>query len=350
MISIKYKQLFDLEIRHSFYISGRSTDLQLVPTAACNALLNNYGLKFLPAETGGKIFGKVNTVGGKDILKSPLPEGSRFTFLLRLRRPSFENYTLLNLSRNKNQRYYFSNLVSNLASDSAPLLLADTSGKVVSDADLLTFESGTFSFTENSTAATLQSELRFTDTGEVLSQERSNHNNTFNFSYDLDGSLTGRAAFSIGGTQRAAMYVANSFEYSDTFGVIEIFYKSSLPATYQFLQADSSVETKFYKVAFANRSTKWRYIIANTFNQAVTGVSVAKTNGTPIAFTAQSGAPPGVFIMASGSPVPLKEEPVSGIKLSDQADKVLISNLPNPPLNLVRQEGADVFSDILITI
>ena len=350
MISIKYKQLFDLEIRHSFYVTGRSTDLQVIPTAACSTLLNNYGLKFLPGETGGKVFAKVNTVGGKDILKSPLPEGSRFTFLLRSKRSAFENYTLLNLSRSKKQRYYFSNLVSNLAADSSPLLLADTAAKVVSDSDLLTFESGTFAFTESNTAASLNSELRFTDSGETLSQQLSNNQDTFNFSYLLDRSLSGRAAFFIGGTQRALMYVASSYEFADIFGVIEIFYKSSLPATYQFQQADNSVETKFYKVAFANRSTRWRYIIANKFNQAVTGISVAKTNGTPIAFTAQSGAPPGVFIVASGNPVPLKEEPVSGIKLSDQTNKVLIANLPNPPLNLVKQEGADIFSDILVTI
>jgi hypothetical protein len=144
--------------------------------------------------------------------------------------------------------------------------------------------------------------------------------------------------------------VVNSYEFADMFGLIEIFYKSDLPATYQFLQSDNSVESKFYKVAFANRATKWRYIISNKFNQAVSGVSVAKTNGSPISFAAQSGAPPGVFVMASGSPVPLREEPVTGIKLSDQANKVLIANLPNPPLNLVRQEGADIFSDILVTI
>ena len=350
MISIKYKQLFDLDIRHSFYASGRSGDLEVRPTAACNTLLNSYGLKFLPGDTGGKVFAKVDTTGGKDILKSPLPEGSRFTFLLRLKRPAFENYTLLNLTRAKKQRYYFSNLVSNLAADSSPLLLADTTAKVVSDADLLTFESGAFSFTETSAAASLDGELRFTDSGEVFGQQLSKHQGVFNFSYDLGSSLSGRAAFSIDGAPRASMYVTNSREYADIFGVIEIFYKSSLPATYQFQQADNSVKTKFYKVAFANRSTKWRYIIANKFNEAVTGVFVAKTNGTPITFTAQTGAPPGVFIVASASPVPLKEEPVSGIKLSDQANKVLIANLPNPPLNLVKQEGADIFSDILITI
>ncbi|NEU10448.1 hypothetical protein GZH53_19135 [Flavihumibacter sp. R14] len=350
MISIKYKQLFDLEIRHSFYLTGKCTDLQVVPTIACQALLNSHGLRFLPTETGGKIFAKVTTEAGKDFMKSPLTEGTRFTFLLRLKRPAFENYTILNVARSKKQRYYFSNLVSNLAADTSPLLLADTAAKVVTDSDLKTFESGTFSFSETSTAANLASELRFTDTGEALSQELSNHNDTFNFSYDLDRGSSGRARFFIGGVQRASIFVADSYEFAGTFGVVEIFYKSSLPATYQFQQSDNSVETKFYKMAFANRATKWRYIIVNKFSQSVTGVSVAKTNGTPITFTAQSGAPAGVFIMASGNLLPLKEEPVSGIKLSDQDDKVLIANLPNPSLNLVKQEGGDIFSDILVTI
>lgn len=350
MISIKYKPLFDLELRHTYYLSGISPDLQVTPSADCRALLNQYGLRFLPTDTGGKLYAKVNTIAGKDIIKNPIPESTKFTFLLKLRNPLFENFTELSLTRQETQHYYFTNLVDNLAADSSPLLLTDTATKTVADTDLLTFETSSFSFTDTATAATQGSELQFLDSGETFTQELSNHNNTFNFTYDLKKTPSGKAKFFIGGTEKATVYVANTNDFAGAFGVVEIFYKSSLPATYQFQQADNAVETKFYKIAFVNRSTKWRYIISNKFNQAVTGVNVAKTNGTPIGFTAQGGAPIGQFIMASGNPVPLKEEPVTGIKLTDQADTVLIANLPNPPLNLIRKEGTDIFSDILITI
>jgi len=123
-----------------------------------------------------------------------------------------------------------------------------------------------------------------------------------------------------------------------------------LPTAYQFQQADNAITTKLYKIPFTNRSTKWRYVVTKQFNQAVTGINISKTNGTPINFSAQPGAPAGQFIMASNNALPLKEMPVAGIKLRDQSNKIIIPNLPNPSFNLVKREGADTFSDILITI
>lgn len=350
MIRIKYKALFDIELRHSFYVSGLCPDMEVVPSAGCRAMLGRYGLKYLPTEAGLKLFAKVETVGGKDLIKNPIPNETKFTFLLKLRNSYFENFTQTNLSRLKTQHYYFNNLTDNVSADSVPLLLSDTTAKTVTDTDLLGFETNTFSFTEGSTEATLTGELRFTDSGEVFSRELTNHNNTFNFSYDLKAAPSGRAKFFIGTNEKAEVYSINAADYGGLFGVAEIFYKSTLPASYQFQQADNAIETRFYKITFANRSTRWRYIINNKFNPAVTGVNVAKTNGTPISFAAQGSPPAGQFIIASGSAIPLKQQPLTGIRLTDQANNEIMANLPNPPLGLIRQEGADVFSDVLITI
>jgi hypothetical protein len=82
----------------------------------------------------------------------------------------------------------------------------------------------------------------------------------------------------------------------------------------------------------------------------LTEVKVGKTKGNPIPFTALPNPPADQLIMASNQPVPLREDPVTGIQLRDQTDKVLIAHLPNPPLMLVKTEGSDTFSDILITI
>lgn len=350
MIRIKYKPLFDLELRHSYYLNGKSTDLQLIPSEACKVLISAYGLRFLPTGSGGKLYAKVETVSGKDIIKSPIPEAVKFTFLLKVRNVNFENFTALSLTKPKNQHYYFNNLVDNLSGDSSPLLLTNTATKVVTDTDLMTFETNVFSFTDISAETTQNSEIKFIDSGETFRHELENHHKTFNFTYNLKKTSCGRAKFLIGDVERSTFYVTNANDYVGLFGVVEIFYKKTLPQTYQFQLADNSIETKFYKIAFANRATRWRYIINSKFNQAITGVKVAKTSGTPIGFGSFGGAPPGQFIMASGNPVPLREEPVTGIKLTDQADKILISNLPNPPLNLIRQEGTEVFSDVLITI
>ncbi|TKK69889.1 hypothetical protein FC093_07375 [Ilyomonas limi] len=350
MIQIKYKALFDLEFLHSFYTSGKCPDIEMVPTAECTYTMQRFGLKFLPTDFGGKLFAKVKTVNNKDLINNPLPNGATFSFILKLKTSVFENFTELNLTKPRTNHYYFNNLVNNVSADGFPLLVANTTSKIVSDADLLPFISNSFSYTHSSTVATVNSELDFIDSGEQFSQSLDNYNNVFNFTYDLKTAKEGRIKFFVEGVEKAAAYVIAPIDNADAFGVVEIFYNDALPAAYQFQQADNAIETKSYKITFTNRATKWRYIVTKQFNQAITGISIGKTNGTPINFTAQPGAPAGQFVMASNNALPLKEAPVAGIKLRDQANKLIIANLPNPSFNLVKREGADTFSDILITI
>ena len=352
MIQIKYKPVFDLEILHNFYSSGKCPDLEMIPTKSCQALLRQTGLRFLPAEHGGKVFARVIEKADKDIIKSPIAENTKFSFLLKLKKNTFENFTDLNLSRPKTSHYYFNNLATNISATGSPLLVTDTARKAVSELDLLSFTHNSFSYAHASAADKQDSELQFIDTGESFQQSLNNAGNVFNFSYDLRKTPAGRAKFFIEGAEKAFIYVSDPAEfYNNVFAVVEIFYKSSLPSSYQFQQSDNSIDTIFYKIAFLNRLTKWRYVVTKKFNQAITGLSVAKTNGTTIGFTPQVTSPTSdQFIFASNNPLPLKEDAVSGIKLSDQANRTVIANLPNPAFSLIETEGADTFSDILITI
>ncbi|MBE9586615.1 hypothetical protein IM792_19355 [Mucilaginibacter sp. JRF] len=350
MIKIKYKALFDIEFEHSFYQSGKSADLLLVPTRDCQMLLNTLGLRFIAGEYGGALFTKVNTVDNKDVIHNALRNGTRFSFLIKLKLSTFENISQLNLIKPRTSKYYFNNLVDNLSATSEPLLVANTTSKIVSDSDILPFVSNSLSYVHTNTAASQNAELRFIDNDEVLQQQLANSNNIFNYSFDLNKASTGRAKLFVEGAEKASIYSINPADVADTFGMVEIFYKNDLPTTYQFQNNDNSIDTKHYKIAFANRLTKWRYIVTKRFNQTVTGVKIAKANGTPIAFSVGAGAPPGVFIVASNNMLPLKEAPVTGIKLTDQSDNLIIANLPNPPLHLIKTEGADTFSDIFITI
>ena len=335
---------------HNFYVSGKCADLEIVPSAECKALLQTFGLRFMPTTFGAKVFSKVNTIAGVHFIKNPIPEATKFTFLLKLKNRLFENFTSLDLNKPKTNRYYFNNLVNNVSAVGFPLLVSDTVSKVVSNTDHLPFAINSFSFAHNSVEAEQSSELRFNDSGETFTQTLENHNNTFNFTYDLLKTLGGRAAFSIEGVDQSTMYVTSAADATNVFGIVDIFYKASLPADYNFQLPDNSVVSRFYKIQFANRSTRWRYVITKRFNQSVTGVTVAKSNGAPIAFSALPGAPAGMFIMTSNTDLPLKEDPVTGIKLTDQLNKPIIANLPNPALSMVTQEGANIFSDILITI
>lgn len=347
MIQIRYKLLFEIEILHGFYRTGRCPDFKLVPTEACKSVLNSFGLRFLPTAFGGQVYAKVNP---DETIKSPLVEGCRFSFSMMLNNPHFGNFSMVNTLKPRGSHYYFNNLTSNLSPDSFPLLVSNGVSKVVSDTDLLPFVSHSFSYTHENTADVQDSSLQFPDSGEVFDQSLNNHNNIFHFSYNLSKSSGGRARLLVEEVERASMYVLTSNDPKDLFGMIEIFYKASLPAEYQFQNNNLTLSSKSYKIAFANRATRWRYIIDRKFNQGVSQVVVGKTNGSPIPFTAVPNPPSNHFILASNQPVALQEDPITGIQLRDQTDKVLIANLPNPALMLVKTEGSETFSDILITI
>lgn len=346
MIKIKYKALFSVEFPHTFYSSGKCPDIALQPSENCAIMMKSLGLRFLPNDFGGKLYAKVDSL---DIIKNPLAEGTKFTFLLKLKNNLFENITDINTIKPAGSHYYFNNLSVNLSA-SEPLLVASKTKKNVSEADLTPFVSNAFSFAHSSNLATQTGKLEFIDSGESLQQELNNSNNTYNFSFDLNKSNGGRTRFLIDGAEKATFYSINPSEIADVFGVIEIFYKSNLNSAYQFQNNDHSISTKSYKIPFTNRSTKWRYIITKQYNSSITTINVAKTNGSSIDFTLLGSAPPGKFIFTSNNVLPLKQEPITGIKLTDGTNKVLIANLPNPPLNLIRTEGSDTFSDILITI
>jgi hypothetical protein len=346
MIKIKYKALFSVEFPHTFYSSGKCPDIALQPSEDCAVLMKSLGLRFLPSDFGGKLYAKVDSL---DVIKNPLTEGTKFTFLLKLKNNLFENITDLNTSKPASSHYYFNNLSSNLLAGE-PLLVANKTKKTVSETDLIPFVSNAFSFVHNSNLATQTGKLEFIDSGESLQQQLDNSNNVYNFSFDLNKSTGGQTRFLIEGTEKASFYSINPHEISDVFGVIEIFYKSNLSSAYQFQNNDHSISTKNYKIPFTNRSTKWRYIITKQFNSSITTINVAKTNGSSIDFTLLGSSPPGKFIFTSNNVLPLKQDPITGIKLTDSTNKVIIANLPNPPLNLIRTEGSDTFSDILITI
>lgn len=347
MILIKYKLLFEVEILHDFYRTGKSPDFQLVPSSICRQQLRASGLHFLPTSSGGQVYAKVNA---DDSLMQPLLQGQAFTFLMVLRNPRFGNFSNINLLKPKYQHYYFSNLIENLSSEGEPLLVANTSTKNVSDADLMFFVRSSLSYSHESSASSQQSDLLFTDSGLAYQQVLNNHNNIFNFSYDLRGRGTGRATFSIDGTEREKLYVLPDDEIADIFGVVEIHYRDDLPPAYQFHSEVATPLFKSYKIPFTNRATRWRYIINKRFNKTLTGVTISPANGSTIAFSVMPNPPVDQFVVASDEPVPLREDPVAGLQLRDQSDKVLIAHLPNPSLMLVRTEGSDTFSDILITI
>ena len=350
MIHIKYTALFEIDFIHDYYTDKKCNDIIITPSPSCSILLRQMGLKFMQTATGCKVFAKVNESGNKNFVKTDIPENSRFSFLLLLQNPQFYTFSLLDLDLKEKQHFYFNNLISNTSVGNTPNLVKDLGTKKVTDADLLHFERNTYQFKHNNNSASQTGEIRFTDTGEKLSDTLNNNNNLFNFSFDLKKASGGRAGFFIENANVDNFYVIDEGSRPDVFGVIEIFHRAGLPDTYRFLNNDKSVATKKYKIAFANRQTTWRYIINKKFNAAVTDIKIKKANGNVIDFTKQAGTSADQFILSSNDAVPLKQQTVTGIRMSDQNDKEIIAHLPNPSLGFLKEEGNKIFSDIFITI
>lgn len=346
MIKIKYKALFTIEFPHPFYTSGKCGDIAVVPSEDCYSLIKSLGLRFLPNEFGATLYGKVKET---DIMCNALPEGTKFSFLLKLRNNSFENISKLNLLKPSNSKYYFNNLKKNMSSGK-PLLVADTASKVVSDDDLIPFFSNSFSFSETILETSQTGKLEFLDSGQSLIQTLESSNKLFNFSFNLNKATKGRTVFSINDVEKSSFFSIAAHEKADIFGVVDIFYQTSLPPANQFQNINKSITTKNYCIPFLNRSTKWRFLVTKKFNREIFGVSAKKTASPSLNFTTVAGATPDKFIITSKTFIPLKEGSLSGIKLIDSNDGVLIPSLPNPGRNLIKTEGLETFSDILITI
>jgi hypothetical protein len=349
MIQLKYASLFEIEALHDYYADKRCRDIVITPSPATSRLLSQLGLRLIQSDTGCKIFARVTPSGNTDLVNVPIPDNTRFVFVLQLQNNNFATFTQLSLDKQPGQYYYFNNLTENLGADNAPLLVANQLTKKVSADDLRRFKRNTYQFAYTGAPIT-NGEVRFTDNGEKFTKELDDPLGNFNFSFNLQEASGGRASFFVGGNKVDDFYLEENGVGQNVFGVIEIFHRAALPNSYRFINNNGSVAAKKYVLSFANRQTTWRYTVNKKFNLAVTDVKIKKNGGGGIDFTKKNGTPAGQFILSSNTAVPLKQEMLTGIRMTDQNDKEIIANLPNPSLGALKQENNQLFSDILITI
>jgi hypothetical protein len=357
MIQLKYVMIFEVEFLHDYYSNKICDDIRVIPTAACRTVLQQHGLRFIVSSGRFKVFAKVTERNGKNFINSPLPENSVFSFLLVLSNSAFQTFTRLDLKADQKDHFYFNNLLNNKQGDTLHLA-ADTAEKKAGNKDLIQFEKGSFQFTANADVPEKNIKIEYTDTGAVFQQILNDSENISRkqFSFDLSGMPTGRAALKNGAATEEKFYVANTADPQGVFGVIEIFYRQGLNATYQFLEKDNAsgnfhVKGKRYSIHFANRQSVWRYNVAKKFNKNVASISIKKENGTTIEFENAPGGTENLFVFASKTPLAFTDKPVSGIQLIDGAsNETIIGHLPNASLFALKEENGKLFSDIYITI
>ena len=313
MIQIKYTSLFEVEFLHDYYSEKSCNDIMIVPSGQCNVLLQQLGLRFISTAAGCKVFAKADEKNGKDFIKTPLPENCIFRFLLILKNKSFATYTLLDLKADKNKHYYFNNLVNNKEGDTLHLV-TDTTEKKTSSKDLLRFEKGNYQFTAPGNISEKNIQLVLSDTSEMLQQVLDKENDISRriFSFDLGKVSTGRAELKNNNLTEDSFYAASHTDRQDIFGVVEVFYRQGIIASYQFLEKDNAtgnfiVKTKKYTIRFANRLSTWRFNVSRKFNKNITSVNIKKENGTAIDFETAPGSSQDLFIMISKIPVPFTD-------------------------------------------
>jgi hypothetical protein len=161
----------------------------------------------------------------------------------------------------------------------------------------------------------------------------------------------GFAELSLNGAVEKTLYVLPLTTPANTLGIIEIVYKTNLPASHQFLTPSGIVNAKTYAIPFLAAMAMWRYKVKRQFNDAITSVSVEKDNPDAIAFSTEAGSEVGSFISTSNNALPLRQQPITGIALKNQAQKIIIPHLPNPNLQqIVAHADGTRYAEMLITI
>jgi hypothetical protein len=354
MIWFKYTLLFDVEVLHDFYATGKSGDFLFQPTESCRAALERYNLVFRSKDTGFEVFSQVDVHKAGLKMKTPLRDKEKFTFLMKLKNPFFVNFSELSPEPGNASFYYFNNKTNNIW-NGQPLLVSDKPSRAVTEADILKRTGRYYRFDVPDNSVKVTGTIRSLDSGQVLEAEGSGKKGLYNFNIDTTPLPEGRAEFRLNDNIKDEFYLAHSSNREDFFGIVEIYYEKGMPAAYRFMQADSAITARHYGIRFKSRATTWRYILNKRGNEELPeSLSIEKKIAPAIQFTRDAGAGPGRLAFFSNAPLNFSQEPVTGIRLfnseGDGEEKVLIANLPNPSASLIKKEGDKIFADILINI
>ncbi|CAN5487456.1 hypothetical protein BH10BAC3_BH10BAC3_08560 [soil metagenome] len=349
MSTIKYIALCKLLLQHNYYSNGECRALSLMPSDNTATALQRLGLKWLPKSTGGELYGKVVKDGVNWRLPNKLPNPMHLQFFLTDSAGTFLSITQIPAGFKPGQLMVFSNLNNNLF-NARPLLVKNTGTHFFSQQDLVEKAQGSYSFSKDAAApATIR--LQNQNTGQILEVESPLYKGKVSASFNLVQADAGFTDLLVNSVIEKTIYVLPANAPGKVMGVVDIFYKDSLPTDYQFMSATGIVNTRTYLIPFATAQARFRYKVQRLFNENLTAVSVEKINPGAIAFNTITGAEPGSFISTSSTAIGLREEPIKGILLKNQSNKIIIPNLPNPSIaQIVTDTDGLLYADMLVTV
>ncbi|TQV87439.1 hypothetical protein [Aliikangiella coralliicola] len=376
-----YRPLFTVKFFHEFYKNqlGEYThldeDISIVPTEKCRREMAKQGLLFRSTSGG---FTVLYTAYKEDNVEKPLvplTDPRQFSFQLFSKSPYIIHYSSLPLDGKKPGIYYLNNLQNNtqeIDGEDELLLVEDTVEPYLSSQDEFMLRPAHFSygFKKAADTATLSIEdrkgnaiysklLNKLDDGEVAAEK--------NFSANLDLTPFGTGLFiaKVDGVEQQKFYLDGTLIAQKPFGLIDIFYHSDVPATYQFADAQGNVSAKTYTVRIDCRETIWKYLVGLKYRKDLdpTDLEVV-SNIVSATFTRQNSYKLAdnttVIPFDSGNTtIPLKKEPIKGIKLKRTIagqgggggggnTSTEETSLPNPEITNIKTDNGKIYSEVYI--
>jgi len=360
-MDIRFDTLFEIELAHTYYTSKVSEDSTIEPTPGTRRLMQDYGLLFRETSGGGLVLYEYYP----DVTDHPHPvhpveEELQFSFFLRSSSTVLLNYTDLDIDRPSDQILYFSNLQSN-QQDGRLLLSADTSDEYVSSQDDLLLRPPLFNYSFQSVQTSVDMEVKDVFGNVVQHSRILVVDGEGSFTVDLRKRTPGKYSLAIDGSTVMEFYASDSLVRRSALGVIDILTGSGVPAAYRFLDTNFDVVPRTYHIRFNRRETWWKYYVVLKYRPDIQpdDLSIKQTGGA-LHFTRQSATtlPDGFTAVPflSTAPIPLEEEPVSGLRLERRnhghSETFEIDNLPNASVRTVTPDPAEhkIYSEIFIYV
>jgi hypothetical protein len=276
MIQIKYKELFSLEIEHSFYENkfcasyktAPISDFQLMPTPETVLLMKRLGMiiRANPHTNGLTVFVEVKDNLNVDdyLLKVTPPNGSKLSFGMYLR-----NYNLLNFSDldlKNDEILYFNNRVIDAGASRDDLHLMTDNDQVKTAKDVAKSRSSDYVFEHNTMVAMGTVKVRLLDSDKLIDPkfiQKSPTGSTLIF--DLQNEPVGKCQLEIGGVVKESFY--HTAALKNLFGIVEFYFDNLMAANYRILDVNAlkfnvlKSDKPLYKIKFSNRKTFWKYVI-----------------------------------------------------------------------------------------
>ncbi len=318
MTSIRYTLLFTIELLHRFFADLQFPDGSIVPSVQTAELLKNN--RVVVKQVEHRLYAGIetdNNVPANPPSKPFLipPEGTQLTFFLEINNPLFFNYTQLPFAAPSGKLYYFSNRANNVSNGkhylSQPIIFNNgktyTAGELavnaggmvfrakrtlsgiappataVDSADWQTVDANRYFTEEDSVqwrpalstfvldAAQTAAAIRVFGydaatndyTTLVHAENKSFPDAVVSFPLNLSGLPAGKYRLEVNGNAHN-IYLNEELNRRKVFAVIDLFHEHTLPVGYALLNNNDELLSPLFTIAFINRATIWKYVLAGT--------------------------------------------------------------------------------------